>query len=124
MSENEVLAVNAAFYRAMRIGDYLAMEAIWSHDPRVTCTHPSGPAIHGRAAVLETWRMILCEGVPPAIRHADPTVIVTGNSAMVLCSEFVDGVQLMASNAFRREGRRWRMINHQAAAVPGKVRGG
>ncbi len=113
-----VLDANDAFYRAMREGNLDAMEALWARGRAVSCTHPSGPAIFGRAAVMASWRAILGHQ-PPEIRPADPQAIVTGRTAMVLCRERIGPVELMASNAWVREDGAWRMVNHQAAPIPG-----
>ncbi len=113
-----VLDANEAFYRAMREGDLDAMEALWARERSVSCTHPNGPAIFGRLAVMASWRAILGHQ-PPEIRPEDPQAIVTGRTAMVLCREKIGAVELMASNAWVREDGAWRMVNHQAAHIPG-----
>ena len=112
-----VLDANQAFYRAMRQGDADAMDALWARARRVSCTHPSGPAIFGRAAVMESWRLILGH-LPPDIHATDAQAIITGRSAMVLCTESIGPAQLMASNAWVREDGAWRMLDHQAARIP------
>ena len=112
-----VLDANQAFYRALRQGNLDAMDALWARARPVSCTHPSGPAIFGRAAVMESWRLILGH-LPPDIHASDAQAIVTGRSAMVLCTERIGPVALMASNAWVREDGAWRMINHQAAPMP------
>jgi len=112
-----VLDANEAFYRAMREGDLDAMEALWAQGRAVSCTHPGGPSIFGRSAVMASWRLILGHQ-PPDIRADDTQVIVTGKSALVLCREVLGPVELMASNAWVREDGAWRMVNHQAAAIP------
>lgn len=112
-----VLAVNERFYKAMAAGDLGAMDRLWARQRPVSCTHPGGPAITGRAEVMASWKAIL-SGKPPAIACADPQAIVTGESAMVLCRELIDGVELIASNSYVRENGRWRMLTHQAAEVP------
>lgn len=117
-----VLDANEAFYRAMRAGDLAAMEALWSRERTVSCTHPDGPAIFGREAVMASWELILGHR-PPEICADDAQAIITGQSAMVLCREVIDSgsgsVELMASNAWVREDGAWRMVNHQAAVIPG-----
>jgi hypothetical protein len=110
-----VLATNDAFYRAMRAGDYCAMDRLWSRLRTVTCTHPEWKMLVGRRAVMDGWRSILLDHQPPAIWPVERHAIVTGTTAMVLCTEHVEGVELMASNAFVREGTGWRMLNHQSA---------
>jgi hypothetical protein len=113
-----VLDANEAFYRAMREGDPDAMEALWARGRQVSCTHPNGPVIFGRTEVMASWRLILGHQ-PPEIYAEDPQPIVTGRTAMVLCRERIGSVELMASNAWVREDGAWRMVNHQAAAIPG-----
>ena len=115
---SRVLAANDAFYRAMREGDYAAMDRLWAERRTVTCTHPDWRTLVGRDVVMESWRVILIEHEPPAIWPVEPQAIVTGGTAMVLCMERIGGLELMASNGFVREGRRWRLINHQAAYSP------
>lgn len=110
-----VLAANDAFYRAMRDGDYAAMERLWARTRTVTCTHPDWKTLVGRRAVMQSWRLILVDHAAPPIWPDEAHAVVTGSTAMVICTERVDGVELVASNGFVREGARWRMLNHQSA---------
>jgi len=112
-----VLDANEAFYRAMREADLDVMEALWARSRQVSCTHPSGPPIFGRDAVMASWRMILGHE-PPEVYPDEPQVIVTGRTAMVLCKERIGRFELMASNTWVREDGAWRMVSHQAAAIP------
>lgn len=121
MTHSQVTAVldaNEAFYGAMRAGDIDVMEALWARFRQVSCTHPDGPAIFGRGAVMASWRMILRHH-PPEVHAWDAQAVVTGQSAMVLCRERIGPIELMASNAWVREEGAWRMVNHQAAQIPG-----
>ena len=113
-----VLAANAAFYEAMRAGDYEAMERLWTRRRQVSCTHPGRPMIRGRVGVMASWRRILLRGRPVRIDPLDPVAVVTGGSALVLCREDLGGSQMMASNAFVREAEGWRILSHQAAKIP------
>lgn len=114
-----VLAANDAFYSAMRAGDYAAMDRLWARTRAVACTHPDWRMLVGRRAVMQSWRLILVDHSPPEIWPAEPHVVVTGATAMVLCAERVDGLELIAANAFVRESGRWRLIDHQSA-YPGE----
>jgi hypothetical protein len=113
-----VLDANEAFYRAVREGDLDAMETLWARRRQVSCTHPDGPTIFGRGAVMASWRMILSHH-PPQVRASDAHAIITGRSAMVLCRERIGPIELMASNAWVREDGAWRMVSHQAEQIPG-----
>ncbi len=114
-----IAAVNDRFYRAVRDGDLDVMERLWARDRSVTCTHPNWKTLVGRDAVMASWRMILTQPELPALYPQDTKVLVFGPSAMVLCVEELNGHVLMASNAFVREDGRWRIMNHQAAQIPG-----
>ncbi len=118
--ETQVLAANAAFYAAMRAGDATAMEALWSRARPLACTHPGRPMLHGRGAVLASWRQILGRpGAAVDIRTGPPAAVLAGRAAMVLCEERVGGARLMAINAFVEEPcGAWRMIGHHAAELP------
>lgn len=113
-----VLAANAAFYDAMRQGDLGAMEQLWTRRRDVSCTHPSGPAIRGRSAVMESWRRVLVGGGPVPVEPLQPKAIVTGRSAMVLCREAIGDSEMMASNCFVRETDGWKILSHQSARIP------
>ena len=117
-----VLDANQAFYGAMRKGDIQAMDRLWARGRRATCTHPGGPAIVGRGPVIASWRMILTRH-PPPITAVDEHAVVTGNSAMVLCREILGSeapfIELIATNTWTHENGAWRIVNHQAAQIPG-----
>lgn len=113
-----VLDANEAFYLAVREGDLDALEAIWSRVRPVSCIHPGGLTVFGLRAVLASWRLFLAHE-PPAIRLDWAQAVVTGETALVLCCERIGTIELMASNGWVREDGAWRMINHQAAHIPG-----
>ncbi len=54
-----LIEANAAFYRAFEALDMAAMEAVWEASDRLFCVHPGWQALHGREAVLGSWRTIL-----------------------------------------------------------------
>ena len=106
------LAANAAFYRALGQGDYPAMDALWSASEPVLCSHPGTSALHGRSAVMESWRTILAQ--PPAIEVRDPRVVVVRGLAFVTCLEQIGELVLTATNALVWEEEGWQMILHQS----------
>lgn len=116
-----LLFANDAFYLAFAAGDMAAMAAIWAKTAPVTCIHPGGAPVLGRAAVLEGWRQILRR--PPRIECVAPTAHVGAGGGHVLCYETVEGGWLLATNVFVREDGAWRMVHHHAgpAARPPKA---
>ncbi|MEM8792736.1 MAG: nuclear transport factor 2 family protein [Pseudomonadota bacterium] len=116
--KTDVLEINAAFYCAMREGDYFRMQEIWSDRQDISCTHPSGPPIFGRREVMESWWQIFAFSGAVSVEEDECEAVITGNTALVLCREKVGRSSMMASNAFQRESGVWRMINHQATQMP------
>ncbi len=112
----DILAANAAYYRAFAGGDLEAMTRIWADDG-VSCVHPGWPALIGRAAILESYRGILQPGNRVRIAHRDDAAIVMGDDARVLCVEIVEGAALAATNCYRRVGGVWRLVHHQATPI-------
>ena len=114
--EDEILAANAAYYRAFRMGDDALMGRVWQ-DGEITCVHPGWPPIHGRAAVLASYRGIMSNPNQPEVGCQDEQVFITGDVARVICVEAVSGVRLIATNLFLRSGTNWRMIHHQESLL-------
>ena len=123
MTEQEaILAANAADYRAFRMGDDALMGRVWQ-DGAITCVHPGWPPIHGRAAVLASYRGIMSNPDQPEVACREEQVFVTGEVARVICVEAVSGVRLIATNLFLRNGETWRMIHHQASLLTAPMMG-
>jgi ketosteroid isomerase-like protein len=114
--ETAVLAANAEFYRAFASRDVAAMDAVWARETPVACIHPGWQVLNGREAVMASWRGILA-GAPPAIRCDHEIARVTGTAAFVVCTEILDGGELVATNLFVREDGAWKMTHHHAGPV-------
>ncbi len=118
--ETEILAANAAYYRAFAGGDFAAMSRIWADD-NVSCIHPGWPVLIGRPAILESYREIMRNPDQERIEPRNETVMAAGEEARVFCVEFVAGAALAATNMFRRVSGAWRMIHHQASPIAALV---
>lgn len=117
MNDGEaLLAANAAYYRAFQAGDYVAMASIWA-DEGVSCIHPGWQLIEGRADVLGSYRRILSNPDQEPVRCSHERVIISGDTARVLCVETVAGGALAATNLFVRTGEGWRLVHHHASPV-------
>ena len=115
--EDDILRVNAAYYRAFRTGDDALMGRVWGESD-VVCLHPGWPPILGRAQVLASYRRIMSNPDQPPVTSHDEEVVITGDVARVICVERVAGAQLIATNMFIRAGADWRMIHHHASLLP------
>jgi len=112
-----LLQVNKAFYRAFAARDVAAMEALWAEAAPVACIHPGGPALTGRAAVLQSWRQILESPGSPKIRCHKEQALLYGDIGIVICQELLEEGMLVATNIFAREPAGWRMVHHQASPL-------
>ena len=117
-----VLAANAAFYAAFAAGDVASLEECWSRRTAVAVIHPGWPAVFGRDAVIESFRGILEDGTSPDIECGEAAAYVSGASAFVICTEHLDGGDLVATNLFVLEGDAWKMVHHQAGPQPTRPR--
>ena len=113
-AEAEILFANDAFYAAFTSGDVDAMNAIWAETAPVSCIHPGGPVIEGRAGVLESWGPILDSGQTHGFACHDAKAHVVGDLAWVTCLEVIGDGALAATNIFVREGSTWKITHHQA----------
>ena len=113
-----VAEANRAFYKAFAERDYPGMDRLWAQKSPVACIHPGWPAIFQREQVMASWRGILGNPGQSAVTCSDDRVLINGDTAIVICTETVDGNQLVATNVFAREDGAWRLIHHQAGPKP------
>jgi len=115
--DREILAANQAFYDAFARADLATIEELWASLFPVACIHPGWDALHGREDVLESFRAILGSGGAPRVTCVDPTVMLLGETAFVVCHEAIDDTHLVATNVFVREDGRWKLVHHQAGPM-------
>ena len=121
MSEHDaVLFANEAFYLAIANRDVDAMRQLWAEDP-VACIHPGWAALMGRNDVLDSWQRILSHETAPKIVCREPRALIHGEVAVVVCYEQIERDLLVATNVFRRDGRQWRMVHHQAGPTAARL---
>lgn len=137
MSEDEqdVAAVNQAFYEAFEARDLDALSAVWEHSDRATCTHPGWPTLRGWGQIVASFGSIFDK--TPFIQFflTDEAVHVMGDVAWVIVEENVlqahqthggrvaesllGDATAEAVNVFVRDGGSWKMVVHHAAPVTG-----
>jgi len=120
--QDDILAANAAYYKAFAGADFGKMSHIWADD-EVTCVHPGWPVLIGRSAILESYRNILGNPNQDRIEPHNAMAMVRGDEGRVICVELIGGnaLALAATNWFRRVDGAWRMIHHQASPIAGGV---
>lgn len=115
--DEDVLAVNDAFYRAFNDRDIGAMDRLWATGVPVTCIHPGWNALSGRDEVMESWRGILANPNQPRIVAGGASVLRRHELALVTCRELVAGNPLAATNAFVLEDGVWHIAHHHSSPV-------
>ena len=132
--EVAVQAANTALYDAFETGDIDLMAALWLDDGAddVMCVHPGWLPLHGRAAVLRSWSVIMANTSYIQFVLTDVQVRVAGDVAVVTCGENMltglpsseaepspglAGGRAVATNVFRRTPTGWRLWVHHASPV-------
>jgi ketosteroid isomerase-like protein len=130
--EDEVLAMNRAFYRALESLDVGQMEAVWWHEDWVNCLHPGWDLISGWEDVSESWASIFRSTVQLRVSISRTLVHVVGDAAWVSCIENVtltyesgfETAVVEATNIFARRQGVWRMAHHHTTPLPGHLPSG
>ncbi len=113
-----VLRANKAFYEAFSRRDVAAMSALWCAEEPVSCIHPGHAPLLGREVILASWQSILTNRSAPQIDCLAPIARNYGDTAVVVCTELVNGAFLAATNVFVRRHGTWWIVHHHAGAAP------
>jgi ketosteroid isomerase-like protein len=116
-AEAAVLVANQSFYDAFAARDAGAMANVWAREHIVLCVHPGWAPLHGRDAVIGSWRAILGSSESPDIAATDAAVVLLGDAALVTCLEHVADAKLAATNVFVLEQGEWRLVHHHAGPM-------
>ncbi len=123
--EAAVLEAAKGFYAALTVlfaGDVGAMEEVWSHRDDVTYMGPYGDYRVGWVQVRESWVEQAAMKLGGKVEAEEIEINAGSDLAIVHNREvghvFPDGhdeaVFLRATNLFRKEDGRWKMIGHHA----------
>ncbi len=122
--EQQVRKAAMQFYsalNAMFTGDLEPMKDIWSHADDVTYMGPTGGFQVGWSQVLAIWETQATMKMGGNVDSADMRIVVGQNLAVTSNYEKgkntnVDGksqsVSIRATNVFRKENGKWKMIAH------------
>jgi len=128
--EKAVRAAAAQFYAALNrmfTGDLGPMTEVWSHVDDVTYMGPGGGFQVGWPRVLESWKAQAAMKLGGSVEAADMRVIVGRDIAVT--SNYENGentnakgerqkLSIRATNVFRKEGGKWKMIGHHTDLLP------
>jgi ketosteroid isomerase-like protein len=129
--DNKVVSEAAEqFYsalNAMFTGDLEPMKEVWSHEDDVTYMGPGGGFRVGWAQVLADWEAQAAMKLGGEVKPKDMRITVGRDLAVVSnyeIGENVDSegkprkVEIRATNLFRKEDGKWKMIGHHTDTLP------
>ncbi|HEV2918014.1 MAG TPA: nuclear transport factor 2 family protein [Actinomycetota bacterium] len=122
-----VAEANEEFYAAFEALDIDRMEACWQHDDEVRCIHPGWDVMSGWPRVRRSWAAIFANSAYIQFILTDVQVHVEVDAAWVTCVENIlsggaggpdmEDAKVLATNVYRRDGGRWRMVLHHGSPV-------
>ena len=124
-----VQAATAEFYGALNAmfkGDLEPMKAAWSHADDITYLGPDGKVNVGWKQTLADFQKQADMKLGGAVHHEQIMLNVGKELAVMECREvgenMIDGkpvkVSLRATNVFRKENGKWKMIGHHTDKLP------
>jgi uncharacterized protein (TIGR02246 family) len=115
-------AAEEAFYRAMQKNDLELMMAVWAEDDNISCVHPGGQRLDGRAAVRASFEQVLSSSPGMQFRLSDVSQFYDQNLAVRVLHEHIrlgkdSSFQppVVATNIYHLTDNGWRMVMHHAS---------
>ncbi len=117
-----------AFYAAFIKRDVDAMMTVWAESDDISCIHPLGAILTGRAAVRESWETIFRNSPEMQFMITERTRSQNGEVAVHVVEEHIrarnepPSAPMQVTNIYRLTEGGWRMIVHHAspASQPAK----
>jgi ketosteroid isomerase-like protein len=125
MTKDEVLAANAAFYRAFERKDIETMSAVWSQGTGSFCIHPGSNILRGWKEIRTSWEQIFKNTAYIEINTDIIATEITEKIAYVVLRENVFQVvggrrleaQSTATNIFQFFGEKWYLVHHHGSPI-------
>lgn len=125
MTKDEVLAANAAFYRAFERKDIETMSAVWSKGTGSFCIHPGSNILRGWKEIRTSWEQIFKNTAYIEINTDIIATEITEKIAYVVLRENVFQVvggrrleaQSTATNIFQFLGEKWYLVHHHGSPI-------
>ena len=118
-------AAEEAFYRALHKGDLDLMMAVWDEDDNISCVHPGGQRLDGRAAVRQSWEQIFAHSSGMELHLSDESRYDDQNLTVHVVHEHIRlgkdsqyQPPVIATNVYRLTDNGWRMVMHHASPAP------
>jgi ketosteroid isomerase-like protein len=115
-------AAEEAFYRALQKSDLDLMMAVWDEDDNISCVHPGGQRLDGRAAVSQSWKQIFAQSPGMKCQLSDQSRYEDRNLTVHVVHEHIrigkdthHQPPVIATNVYRLTENGWRMVMHHAS---------
>jgi ketosteroid isomerase-like protein len=114
----------AAFYAAFIKRDVNAMMEVWAADDNISCIHPLGQILVGRAAIRESWESIFRNSPEMQImingrsRGHDGAFAIHVVEEHVRVANEAPGTPMHTTNVYHLTDTGWRMVLHHASPSP------
>jgi ketosteroid isomerase-like protein len=98
------------------------MMAVWDEDDNISCVHPGGQRLEGRAAVRQSWEQIFAHSSGMEIHLSDESRYDDQNLTVHVVHEHIrlgkesqHQPPVIATNVYRLTDNGWRMVMHHAS---------
>lgn len=115
----------AAFYTAIEAKDMQAMRDVWLDSEKVTCIHPMGAKLRGRAEVISSWRQIFGNETSLKFDIRDVEQELSEQMAVHILYEHITTARnpnkpavAVSTNVYELTAEGWKMILHHASIAP------
>ena len=102
----------------------LLVGALWAEDDNISCIHPGGQRLDGRAAVHQSWEQIFEHSQDMQFRLTDLSHFYDQSLAVHVLHEHIRLGEngnfqppVIATNVYRLTDNGWRMVLHHASAT-------
>ena len=132
--EEDVLAANDAFYKALSAGSIEGISAACAHDQGVTALHETSVEVAvGWDAVLASWKAVPFDSFAElSCVMTNPAIKVHGTIARVAGLEKVRGKMrsgeafaftALGTNIYEKQGGKWLIVHHHANKAAERLTG-
>lgn len=112
--ELSIIAANRAFFEAIYKRDKQLMASLWHDGGHSCCIHQAQRPLHGRDAIMESWRQIF-KRRQKKFDIASQSVVIRDNTGRVVVTS--ERVNRVVTNFYERTPEGWKLWFHQVGTI-------